>query len=173
MATLEDLAAKYGWKDEVLDEIRESAVPENFRKELGELGAKAKRAEDLEKELDGYRRAPARAQLWKDLNIDFDSLKPLEKKALESWTWEGDTPDKEKAAEFLTQNGIAASAPQNQEGQQQPAAAQIVNQGIQAGGVAPSSEADFQRELDAVPDGDRQAIREVLAKHGRLAQEPA
>ena len=97
MADLREVLGKYVPQhvlDSVVEEVQEAATPETFRKQLGELGAKAKRADELEAELNNIKAGPQRdeaysrvglptdlpkyARDWLDSNVPIDKLGDLD-----------------------------------------------------------------------------------------------
>jgi hypothetical protein len=158
--------------DSVVDEVAEVDGPEWYRAEAAKLGAKAKRADELEAQLGSITKAPKREALAQKLGVDVNNLKKAERHALDQFTWDGDEPSEDDFAKHLAEWEIPTSnEPQAQQGQE-PAAARIAEHAVSAGQGRPpaqTSDDDFYRDLDSVEDGDREGVRGVLVKHGRTA----
>ena len=174
MAELREVLRKYvpeSVLDAVTEEVADAATPETFRKQLGELGAKAKRADELEAQLSSINRAPKREALAEKFGVDLKHLSKAERHALEQFTWEGDEPSEEDFAAHISEWEIPTGQQQAQPTGQQPAAGTIVDAAtsIPSGRFQMDPNAEFHRELAAAaPGADSKA---VLAKYGRLAPE--
>lgn len=165
MPTVEELREMYG--DKIADEFAEALQPEWYRKDIAEVGAKAKQVESLEAKLATLERQPQLASAVKELGVDYEAQPKFARSYLDAF--DGDPSDKEALAAYLTEGGFEAkSEPAGQT--ERPAAAVIAEQAT--GGGTPTSAGDakaaLHADLDAIPDGDPEALREVLAKHGQL-----
>lgn len=151
------------------DELADLSIAKEAIKEFNEV--KRERDEAVSK-VSRYETLPKLKESLGKVGINYDDQPKYAKEALDRIPADK-LDDLEHVATYVQEQGFQATPAQKQEGGARPAAEAIVNQGLQAGSqpITPSSEADFHRELDAVPDGDPQALREVLAKHGRLAQD--
>jgi vacuolar-type H+-ATPase subunit I/STV1 len=174
MATdLREVLAKYGLNEDAMAEIEEAATPDTFRSQLAELGAKAKRADELESRLSSIESAPKRKEALKRVGVDYDAQPKYGRKTLDAIPADR-LDDLDFVANYVKEEGFEATlAPEQQTGERS-GAEQIVDFTSNAGTGAPvrtgqqAADEAFYADLDRVPDGDKEAIREVLMKHGRL-----
>lgn len=158
--------------EQALEEIKDTdAAPEWFRTEAAKLGSAAKERDELRARLESIEKGPRREALAAKFGVDVTSLKKAERHALEQFDWEGDEPSEEAFAQHLSEWEIPASGKPDQPTISEPNAARIVDQAVNSSSVPlpTNQDAEFHRELDAVPDGDKQAVTAVLEKYGRLA----
>lgn len=170
---LRQVLAKYGLNEDAMAEIEEAATPDTFRSQLAELGAKAKRADELESRLSSIESAPKRKEALARVGIDYDAVPKYGQKALDALPVEH-LEDLNKVAQYVSEQGFEANLQTDEAPREVSGAEAITNFMTQAGTGAPvrtgqaASEAAFYADLDKVPDGDKEGIRAVLAAHGRL-----
>jgi len=119
---LEQLRDEYDVPEDVIEGLSGSAL----RKELKEAQARASKADQYEKQLETISKAPKRNEIFRELGVDVDSLPAYGKKVLEQFDWEGDTPDKEAVAAFITANELPTSEIEVTETSAPPAAQAVV-----------------------------------------------
>lgn len=71
MATVDELREKYG--DKIADEFAEALQPEWYRKDIAEHAGAKKRADDLQRELDGMKRVPDLRAAFKEAGLDVEA----------------------------------------------------------------------------------------------------
>lgn len=171
---LREVLAKYGLSEDAQAEIEEAATPDTFRSQLAELGAKAKKADELEARLASIESAPKRKEALKRVGIDYDAQPKYGQKTLDAIPHDK-LDDLDFIANYVKEEGFEATLQPDEETPDRSGADQITDALTEMGTGAPvrpasqQADDDFYRDLDAIPDGDREAMREVLAKHGRLA----
>lgn len=115
--------------------------------------------------------APKRKEALQRVGIDYDALPKYGQKALDAIPTE-DLDNLEKVAGFVSELGFEANLTTEQQAQVQTGAEQITQATVAlgtGGSVATSKDAKqqaFLADLDSIPDGDKNAMAEVLAKHG-------
>lgn len=172
---LREYLDKLGLKEEAIDKAVELATPENTRKDLGELGGKVKTLEAELAELRPLKEAPKRMEALKRVGIDYEAQPGYGKKALDSIPFDK-LDDLDFVAQFVKDEGFEASLSPEQIAEGQTGAERITEATVGLGQGGPvqttksAKDQAFFDDLDRIPDGDKNAMAEVLAKHGRLPQ---
>ena len=150
------------------DELADLSAAKEAIKEFNQV--KSER-DDLQGRVERFETAPKRKEALKRVGIDYDAQPKFAQRFLDGIDAET-LDDLEQLAKVVNDEGFEAKVEQASGGDE-PAAAQIVSQGVEAAPSTPTSstDSDFYRDLDAVPDGDKEAVKAVMAKHGRLATE--
>lgn len=170
---LQEVLSKYvpaGVLEAVAEEVREAATPDSFRKELGELGAKAKEADSLRSELESIKSAPKRKEALQRVGINYDAEKKYGQEILDSIPHDK-LDDLDFVAQFVQEKGFDADLSQVTP-QPQSEAERITQATVDLGTGTPANvskdarQQEFLDALDKVPDGDKNAMNEVLAKFG-------
>lgn len=118
----------------VLEWLAENEAPE-FVVDVFEGSKLRKQIQDLTRERDEFKpfkglyesaqKAPARAEVAKELG--FDTKNKTVSKALEGFDYEGEAPEKDALAAFLTDEwGLAPAQPTDQPAGEQPSGAQLM-----------------------------------------------
>lgn len=113
---LRAVLAKYGLNEEAISEIEEAATPDTFRSQLAELGAKAKRTDELESRLASIESAPKRREALARVGIDYDAVPKYGQKALDALPTE-DLEDLAKVAKYVQEQGFEANIQPEPEGE--------------------------------------------------------
>lgn len=163
-------------EDEVLtqeqhDELADLSAAKEAIKEFNEV----KRERD---ELAAFKQqvetSPKRKEALKRVGVDYDAVPKYGQKALDAIPSE-DLDDLEKLAGHVQAEGFEATIQAEEEGAK--SGAEVITDFATSTTGTPvrtskeASEQAFLADLDTVPDGDKQSLREVLAKHGRLVQD--
>lgn len=177
MATdLKEVLSKYVPEhvlDDVAAEVQEAATPDSFRKELGELGAKAKEADALRDELESIKSAPKRKEALKRVGVEYDKQPKYGQKTLDAIPHDK-LDDLQYVANFVKEEGFEATLQTEEKPGEKSGAERITDFTTSAGNGAPVQTSDeakeqaFYADVEKVPDGDKNAMREVLIKHGRF-----
>ena len=158
MATVDELREKYG--DKIADDFLEAVNadgPEWYRKELARLAPFEKKYEEVQGELDGIKRTPKVEEAFKSADVDWDALRPLEKKQLLAFS---DFENAEAVAAYINENGLPTKQAGGSGGgdpSSVPAAGQVAQQATGAGSSSQINDYDAavnaatsQEELDQV-----------------------
>lgn len=119
--SLQEVLEEHGVETDDLDiegietELRESFGPKALRKQLEEALPKAKRADDLEKEVASLKKGPVREKAFEEYGVVLEDLKPAEKEALEKFEWEGDEPTEEELSKFVEKYDLPVEAQEEEE----------------------------------------------------------
>ena len=128
-----DFEAVRQWLEEndAPKEVKEAFDASPLRTQLEEATKKAATLEsELTKatsKLTKIEKAPVLKKSLEQLGVDYDAQPRFGKKALEAFEWEGDEPDLEQLASYLTEEGFEVAQTQA-EAQEQTGAEKIVNQ---------------------------------------------
>lgn len=161
------MARKY---DEVLEAIEngelegDEAVAELKRFSTSTLKEQAEKVPTLEKERDEWKtkaekfeKAPVREQAFRDASIDFDSLRPLEREAIENYDGELSI---DKVAAFIEEKGLPTVQGSITEPVELPAAAGVAAAARQA----PSGKGQANVKIDPADLEKRMASGEISAE---------
>lgn len=120
--------------DGLESDLRENYGPKAIRKQLEEALPKARRTEDLEKEVASLKKGPVKEKAFRDYGVDLDSLKPAEKEAFERFDWkEGDAPTEDEIAAFVEKYDLEVDDQQEEE--DEPVSGQIAKQARRSDGA--------------------------------------
>lgn len=157
--------------DQAVDAVKTTEVaPEWYRKDIAEVGAKAKKADELEARLNSIESAPKRKEALKRVGIDYDAVPKYGQEALDSLPADK-LDDLDYVAKYVNEKGFEADLSQQQP-QPTSEAERITQATVDLGTGAPvrisqdARQQEFLAELDKVPDGDKNAMNEVLSKYG-------
>lgn len=143
---LREVLGKYGLSDDAMAEIEEAATPDTFRSQLAELGAKAKKADDLEAELTSIKSAPKRQEAYQRVGLKTD----LPKYARD-WLDQNIPLDKLDDLEFIAskvkEGGYEVDLSQQQPGEKSPA--ERINEGIAGMGATPPAPEGYEAAVQA------------------------
>lgn len=121
-----------------LDRSGESTLAEELRRDYGKstLRDRAGKAAELEKEIQAkdariaqLERRPLQEKAFREANVDFDSLRPLERQALDSYDGE---LDPEKVGAFIEANQLPVTEGSIPGGETEPSGAAVTRAARQA-----------------------------------------
>ena len=108
---LDDLRDKHDIPDSIITELEEAAADASpLRKQVKQLTAKAAKADEYEKKLAKYEKAPKVREAFEKLGVVFEELRPAELRAIESFDYEGDEIDGEAVAKFIKEYDLPVDA---------------------------------------------------------------
>lgn len=93
--------------DQLLSDIEEAGFDvtplkgSTLRQKVAELEAEVSEGRKAMQELAGLKKAPVVQEAFKKFGVDFDSLRPAEKAAIEAFTFEGEAPEDEAISDFI------------------------------------------------------------------------
>lgn len=153
------------------DELADLSIAKEAIKEGNDW---KRRAETAEATVQKFETAPKRKEAWKLVGIDYDNEKQYGRDALDSY--DGDLDDTDALAAYATAKGFEATISSDAASGEKSGAEKITDSITQFGSGQPvrvgaeAAEADFLADLDKVPDGNKEALTEVLKKHNRHQQ---
>lgn len=161
--------------DDAVEALKETDIaPEWWRSEMAKVAPDAKEAKELRAELESIRSAPKRKEALKRVGVDYDAVPLYGQKTLDALPADK-LDDLDFVAQFVKEEGFEATLSPEQEVQERSGAEEMTHQQTSMGNGQPvrtgqqAADEAFYADLDAVPDGDKEGVRKVLEKHGRLA----
>lgn len=136
----DDVVLEWLKDNEAPDEVIEAFEGSALRKEIRELAKwKAEIGEPAVAEVTSLKKAPVREKAFKEIaRVDFDSLRPAEKRLIETFDWDGEQPDQEAITKFVSDFDLPTLPGEAPSTEAQPAAASIANEAQQTRIVAPA-----------------------------------
>lgn len=154
-------------KEEGVDqELLDALDGSQLREENRTLAKEVERLKPFEGRLQSLEKAPTREEAFRKAGVDFDALRPAEKRALEGFDWEGDAPDPDKVSAFVSEYELPTASAESESEERTQA------DGMVEAATSPVTPipADKRSEFEAARDGakTKEELTQVLAAHGQL-----
>lgn len=161
---LREFLSKHGLRDDVIEEAVEMAAPEFYRSEIAKVGAKAKKADELENELTSIRSAPKRKEALKRVGIDYDAVPKYGQDTLDSLPHDK-LDDLDFVADFVKQKGFEAKVQSEEQTRERTGAEQVAEFASTAGQGPPPEPAGY---AEAVAKAETpEELNKVYADFGK------
>ena len=157
---------------DVFDELADLSVAKDAIKEFNQVKSERDELATFKAQVET---APKRKEALKRVGIDYDAQPKYGQKTLDALPADK-LDDLDFVAKYVTDEGFAATLQPEQQTGEKSGAEAITDTLTQFGSGQPvrvgaeAAEADFLADLDKVPDGDKEALTEVLKKHNRHQQ---
>lgn len=185
MGTEFDAAREWLEDNNAPEEVKAAFEASPLRSKVEELTKEVatltKERDTATNKLTRIEKAPVLKEALAQLNIDYDAQPKYAQKALDSFSWEGDKPDAEELAKFVSDEGFEVSL--SQEENETPPAGQIAQHAQQASSrfvktesiqeQIANAEAEMAKHASGVEGSDPNAWAKSFALKNRLLEQQA